>query len=70
MILIYLTTALVLGPVAYYSLPRSSRRRRISLVAGIIALAWLAETAFIVWVGDEPPKEAVLLVLSNCAGNG
>jgi predicted MFS family arabinose efflux permease len=54
-ILMYLLTAAVIGPLAFIVTGRWTRRRRVLLCVAAVALLWVAETAFIIMVGDEAP---------------
>ena len=58
MILAYLVTAALVGPITYLALGRSSRKRRLVIALVAVAIAWLAETAFFVMVGDPIPEGA------------
>jgi hypothetical protein len=53
MILVYVLTLLLVGPLALMA-TRGGYRRRILLALAVVAVVWCAETIFIVLVGDKP----------------
>ena len=56
MILVYLVTAAIGGPLAFILTGKWTRRRRLLLAMTVVGLLWVAETAYIIMVGDEPPE--------------
>jgi hypothetical protein len=56
--LLYFVTAAVVGPLAFILAGRWTRRQRVLLAVGAVALLWVAETAFVISVGDKPPEGA------------
>jgi hypothetical protein len=55
MILVYVLTALVVGPMTFVLIRSTSIPRRVLIALGIVVLFWGAETLLFLRVGDKPP---------------
>jgi len=60
MILVYLVSAIVVGPTILWLFRGSSRRRRTFIALAVVALVWCAEALLVVLVGDKPPVASQL----------
>jgi hypothetical protein len=61
MILVYLVSAIVVGPTIFWLFRGSSRRRRTVIALAVVALVWRAETLLVVLVADKPPVESTTI---------
>lgn len=61
MILVYLVSAIVVGPTIFWLFRGGSRRRRTVIALAVVALVWCAETLLVVLVGDKPPVESTTI---------
>ena len=61
MILVYLVSAIVVGPTIFWLFRAGSRRRRALMALAVIALVWCSETLLVLLVGDKPPAESTII---------
>jgi hypothetical protein len=55
-ILWWLVTAVILGPLTLFLTRRLNVRRRLLFVVAALAILWIAEAALFVAIGDKPPE--------------
>ena len=65
MILVYVVSAIVLGPTIFWLFRGSSRRHRTLIALAVVALVWWSETLLVVFVGDKPPAESTTVPLES-----